>query len=214
MIKQVCTFHKDTYNLKSYKEFQHGKLIVHTEYDVNNNKTYFESNYGGEDKFWYKRKFDATTINECGEILMYEDSNGKLKHIRHHGRITTKIENSFVSKLKYDESNVFYEVIQINVSEDSYGLFELRATREVGTKNFYAESYIEISRYFTLKYSRFKFDEIYYQDKDRRNNRIIHVEEAHIISEYKDLMHEFNIIMCSENYRPDSREFRKFIPIY
>ena len=128
MIKQVCTFYEDTYNMKSYKEFLEGKLIVHSEYDVNNNKIYFESNYSDEDKFWYKRKFDATTINECGEILMYEDSNGKLKHIRHHGRITTKIENSFISKLKYDESNVFYEVIQINVSEDSYGLFELRAT--------------------------------------------------------------------------------------
>jgi hypothetical protein len=214
MIKQVCTFHKDTYNLKSYKEYLEGKLIVHTEYDVNDNKIYFESNYGDEPRYWYKRKFADNVKNECGETIMYEDSTGKIRHIRHHGRITTKIENSFISKLKYNESNVFYEVIQINVSENNYGLFELRATREVGTKNFYAESYIENSRYFTLKYSRFKFDEIYYQDKHMRNNRIIHVEEAHRISEYAHLMYEFNIIMCSENYRPDSREFRKFIPIY
>ena len=57
MIKQVCTFHKDTYNLKSYKEFLEGKLIVHTEYDVNNNQTYFESNYDNEPRFWFRRKF-------------------------------------------------------------------------------------------------------------------------------------------------------------
>jgi hypothetical protein len=214
MIKQICTFYEDTYNIKSHKEYLDNKLIVHTEYDVNNNKIYFESNYGDEPRFWHKRKFADNVKNECGEIIMYEDSTGKIRHIRHNGSVKTTIENSFISKLKYDESNVFYEVIQIIVSENNYGLFELRATREVGTKYFYAESYIENSRYFTLKYSRFKFDEIYYQDKDRRNNRIIHVDEAHRISEYKDLMYEFNIIMCSENYRPDSREFRKFIPIY
>ena len=213
MIKQVCTFYEDTYNIKSHKEYLDNKLIVHSEYDVNNNKIYFESNYGDEDNFWYKRNFADNVKNECGEIIMYEDSTGKIRHIRHNGSVKTTIQNSFISKLNYQEY-VMLEVIQIIVSEDSYGLFELRATREAGTKKFYAESYIENSRNFTLKYSRFKFDEIYYQDKDRRNNRIIHVDEAHRITEYKDLMYEFNIIMCSKNYRPDSREFRKFIPIY
>jgi hypothetical protein len=217
MIKQVCTFHKDTYNLKSYKEFQHGKLIVHTEYDVNNNKTYFESNYGGEPRHWMKRKFDACSKNDDGNIIFYEDSNGLFRHIRHRGKRQIKIENRFTTQTKYDGKVIPYEIIDIKVGvkiEDliTDNVFTLIANREVGTNYFYAESYVENSKYFTLKYSRFRFEEIYYQDSN--DNRIIHVDEAHRITEYKDLIDEFNIVMCSENYRPDSREFRKFIPIY
>ena len=38
MIKQECTFYPETYNIKSYKEFNDDNLIVHTEYDEDNNK--------------------------------------------------------------------------------------------------------------------------------------------------------------------------------
>jgi hypothetical protein len=215
MIKQVCTFHKDTYNLKSYKEYLEGKLIVHTEYDVNNNKIYFESNYGDEPRFWFRRKFASGCKNDTGHIVSYEDSNGEFKYVRYEGKRRISIVNEFSKKIKYDSSLVHYENIEINVTYDSIELFTLKASKEIDTDCYYAVSYVEKSNYFTLKYSSVRFDEIYYQDSTLNgNNRIIHVDEAHRITEYKDLMSEFNIIMCSKNYRPDSREFRKFIPIY
>ena len=215
MIKQVCTFYEDTYNMKSYKEFHEGKLIVHTEYDVNNNKTYFESNYDNEPRHWLKRKYDECSKNSDGRIIFYEDSNGLFRYVRHRGNRQIKIENQFTTQTKYDGKVIPYEIIDIKVGfADADNVFTLRANREVGTNYFYAESYVENSKYFTLKYSRFRFDEIYYQDSNMFGNRIIHVDEAYRISEYKDLIDEFNIIMCSKYYRPDSREFRKFIPIY
>lgn len=215
MIKQVCTFYEDTYNLKSYKEFLEGKLIVHTEYDVNNNKTYFESNYGSEPRFWMKREFASGSKNDNGHIIMYEDSHGEFKYVRYKGKRRISITNKFAKQTKFDGKEIPIEEIEINVTLDSIQIFELKASRFVGTEVFYAYSYIEKSNYFTLKYSSFRFDEIYYQDASLNgHNRIIHVDEAHRITEYKDLMYEFNIIMCSKNYRPDSREFRKFIPIY
>jgi len=215
MIKQVCTFHKDTYNLKSYKEYLEGKLIVHTEYDVNNNKTYFESNYGDEPRFWFRRKFASGCKNDTGNIVMYEDSKGEFKYIRYEGKRRISIMNKFGKQTKFDGKEIPMEEIQINVTYDSVELFTLKASRVVGTEVFYAYSYMEKSNYFTLKYSSFRFDEIYYQDSSLNGyNRIIHVDEAHRITEYKDLMSEFNIIMCSKNYRPDSIGFRKFIPIY
>lgn len=214
MIKQVCTFYKDNYNLKSYKEYLNGKLIVHSEYDVNNNKIYFESNYGNEPRFWYKRKFADGVKSEFGEIVMYEDSNGEFKYIRYEGKRRISIMNNFSRKIKYDGSRINYENIEINVTYDNIEIFKLKASKEIGTDSYYAESYEEKSNYFTLNYARVHFEEIYYHDASLDSRKIIHVDEAYRITEYKNLLNEFNIIMHSKYYRPDSRGFRKFIPKY
>ena len=214
MIKQVCTFYEDTYNMKSYKEFNEGKLIVHTEYDVNNNQTYFESNYGGEPRYWMKRKFAKGCKDNTGDIIFYENSNGDFKYIRDKGKRRISIKNKFGVETKFDGKQIPIEWIEITcLSVDGMSLFELNASRVVGTPHFYANHYKENGKYFKLEYVRVRFEEIYYHDaSDKR--QIIHVDEAQRITEYKDLMEEFNIIMCSERYRPNSREFRKFIPIY
>ncbi len=214
MVKQVCTFYKDNYNLKSYKEYINGKLIVHSEYDLNNNKIYFESNYGDEPRFWYKRKFSANTKNELGEIIMYEDSEGKFKHIRYEGKKRIIISNSFVHLTRYDSRIIELEIIEINVAYCNRTIFKLKASKDVNSNYYYADSYEENSNYFTLNYARAYFEEIYYHDASLDSRKIIHVDEAYRITEYKDLLNEFNIIMHSKYYRPDSRGFRKFIPKY
>ena len=101
------------------------------------------------------------------------------------------------------------------LSVDGKSLFDLNASRVVGTPHFYANHYKENGNYFTLEYARVRFEEIYYHDASLGDKRkIIHVDEAQRVTEYKDLMYEFNIIMCSKYYRVDSRDFRTFIPRY
>ena len=211
MTSQEAKYNPITYQLEEYKEYFDGNLILHTVYDENNN-----SIFHGDCDGWMRRKFAKGCKNNTGEIVMYEDSNGGFRYVRWHGKRKTLIKNKFGKETKFDGREIPTEWIEINVvTTDGMSLFELNASRVVGTPHFYANHYKENGNYFTIEYARTRFEEIYYHDASLGDKRkIIHVDEAQRITEYKHLMYEFNIIMCSKSYRVDSRSFRTFIPRY
>lgn len=212
MTIQEAKYNPTTHQLEEYKEYHDGKLILHTVYDENNNKIFFEDGDG----YWYRRKFAKGSKDDTGVIEFYEDSDGKFRYIRWKGKRRILIQNKFGKETKFDGNEIPTEWIEItSLSVDGKSLFDLNASRVVGTPHFYANHYKENGNYFTLEYARVRFEEIYYHDASLGDKRkIIHVDEAQRITEYKDLMYEFNIIMCSKYYRVDSRDFRKYIPIY
>jgi hypothetical protein len=211
MIRQEAIYNKETYQLEDYKEYYNGKLILHTVYDENNNQIFYEDG----DNFWFRRKFAKGCKNNTGDIIMFEDSSGLFRYVRWHGKRKIAIKNKFETLRRYDGALVPTEFIEVNVENGGYSLFDLNASRVVGMPHYYANFYKERGGVFTLEYARVRFEEIYYNDASLGDTRrIIHVDEAQRITDYKDLMYEFNIIMCSKNYRPDSRDFRKYIPNY
>lgn len=210
MIRQEAKYNKETYQLEEYKEFFDGKLIFHTVYDENNNSIFHEDCDG-----WMRRKFAKGCKDNTGVIEFYEDSDGKFRYIRWKGKRRILIQNKFGVVTTFDGNEIPTEWIEItSLSVDGMSLFDLNASRVVGTPSFYANHYKENGNYFTIEYARTRFEEIYYHDASLQDRKIIHVDEAQRITEYKDLMYEFNIIMCSKNYRTDSKSFRTFIPRY
>lgn len=205
MIRQECTFHEDTYNLKSYKEFLDNKLIVHSEYDSNNNKIYYETNYPNEPSYWKKLEFSKS------KLIGFIDSKGYFSYHRLHGRREISIKNEF----DYIRNNAdLHEKLFIKVLTGFDVIFELKAVRKIGENYFYAESYVEKSKGFMLMYNSLHFEEIYYQENGHYGKKIIHVDAAKGLTEYKNLLDEFNVILCSKRYRPETRAFREFKPIY
>ena len=219
MIKQICTFYEDTYKIKSYSEFFDSRLIVYAVYDKDNNKIYFETNYIGQERFWFKKQFAQGVKNENGPVEVYEDSNGVFKTQYFKGRKIYNIDKKKVINTFYDGSKIIKDVINIDVSVGgSVGkpklLFSLQASKREEEINYYADFYNEKNDKLTLEYYPSRFNEIYYHDFTLPNRVIIHVDEANKITEYKDVIDEYNIILCSRNYRIESRDFRKFIPRY
>jgi len=214
MIKQVCTFHEHTFNIKSYKEYHNGVLIVHTEHDENKNKIYFESNYGNEKNSWFRRKFESGSENDNGEIIFYENSDGSFFDIRYIDGKKIRIKNEFYDSQTYDGIKIKNESIFINVSLGNKEIFNLFGSREIGCEKFNTISFEENNEDFQISYNSKHFDEIYYEDASIYNRKIIHVDEATRLTKYKKILDEFNITMSSKKYRPELKEFRKFIPRY
>jgi len=209
MIKQECTFYPETYNIKSYKEFNGDNLIVHTEYDENRNKIYMEFSYPNEPVQWIKRKFEEGTCNETGEIIWYEDEKGIFKHIFNENGNRIIVNNSFDTITRLVSGKQRFETITITIYGDNYFL-ELKAVRNIYENDYFyfTEKYDFTGPYNKIEYNSSRFEEIYYED-EMNGKRIIHAELLYDLFPIKWLLQEYKINLHSKRYRPKNYFYRE-----
>jgi hypothetical protein len=202
MIKQECTFYPETYNIKSYKEFNDDNLIVHTEYDEDNNKVYMEFNYPDKPTEWMRRKFKEGTKNENGEIVFYEDNKGIFKHVYYEKDVRISVKNGFdtINRLNYTKR---IETVDVSINGDDLNI-KFQAILEIDKDYlFYTNRYEHHSTYMSIEYNSGYFEEIYY--KDLHNNKtIIHSDLLYDLFNYKWILDKYRIVLHSNNYRKDN----------
>ena len=65
MVSQEITYHPDTFNVKEYKEYHNGELIVHSKYDERKQQVYL---YLAYENLEWERSFTEVSTNNNGMV--------------------------------------------------------------------------------------------------------------------------------------------------